>query len=80
MIELIGDAEQEFDVWIDDDKLVRRMRMTVPVKQGDETADGEMIQEFYDFGTEVDVEPPPAEDVVDFTEFAAAAAREQRAR
>lgn len=78
MIDLIGKAEQEFDVWIDEDDLVRRMRMNVPVRQGSETVETEIVQEFYDFGVEVDVDPPPADDVVDITEFAAEAARRQR--
>jgi hypothetical protein len=59
------------DVWIDDDELVRRMRLAyqdmqfAPGQQGDMT----MTMELYDFGVEVEVEPPPANEVIDLQEL-----------
>jgi len=44
------------EVWIDDDGLVRR----ISVEDGGSTA----TIEFFDFGVEVDVEPPPADQVL----------------
>jgi hypothetical protein len=59
------------DVWIDDDGLVRRqviryedMRLA-PGPTGDLT----LRMELYDFGVEVDVEPPPEDQVTDFQEL-----------
>ena len=72
LIELAGESELETEVWIDKDDLVRRIRMDMPMK----APTGEQIEsridyELYDFGTKVNVEPPPAEDVVDYTDIAA---------
>ena len=79
MIDVIGDAEQEFEVWIDEDDLVRRMRMTIPMQSPDGgTMDVAMTQEFYDFGVPVDVETPSSDETVDVTDLAAAEARRQR--
>jgi hypothetical protein len=45
------------DVWIDDDGLVRRIQL-------EDNGDPATI-EFFDFGAEVDIEPPPADQVTD---------------
>jgi hypothetical protein len=76
MIEFMGDPEQDFEVWVDGKDLVRRMQMTVPTKGPEgEQIEMEMVQEYYDFGVDVDIETPPADDTVDFTEFVRRAAR-----
>jgi len=36
-----------------------------------------MVEEFYVFGTPVNVEPPPAEQTTDFAEFMAAAEQQK---
>jgi predicted transcriptional regulator len=59
------------EVWIDDDGLARRMKFTyegmrfAPGQQGDMT----MMMELYDFGVEVNVEPPPESEVTDVQEL-----------
>jgi hypothetical protein len=59
------------DVWIDEDGLVRRQRLTyenmafAPGVHGDMT----MTMELFDFGVDVEVEPPPASQVVDLQEL-----------
>ena len=59
------------EVWIDEDGLARRMKLTyedmrfAPGQQGDMT----MTMELYDFGVEVDVEPPPESEVTDVQEL-----------
>jgi hypothetical protein len=71
IIELSKVESVPTDVWIDDDGLVRRMRLAyqdmqfAPGQQGDMT----MTMELYDFGVEVDVEPPPKDEVVDIQEL-----------
>ena len=55
------------DAWIDDDNRVRRISMPLPVPY---MADGEaaMTMDYYDFGTDVDVRIPPADEIVDFSD------------
>lgn len=56
------------DVWVDADNLVRRMTMELSfVGPGGEQDrfEGVIDLELFDYGTAVDVQPPPAADVVD---------------
>lgn len=65
--ELSGVEQVPTEVWVDGDGLVRRQTLTyqdmrfAPGQEGDMT----MTMELYDFGADVDVEPPPADDVTD---------------
>jgi hypothetical protein len=71
VIELTGERELPVDVWIDDDGLARRITYEQPLPApGAEDASMELTMEFFDFGLDVDVEPPPAEDVIDIQELA----------
>ena len=56
------------EVWIDGDNLVRRMRQSFEGAQMDAGVQVDMTTttELYDFGTTVNVEEPPADQVVDF--------------
>ena len=61
-----GAAEVPTDVWVDGDGRVRRVRMVydgVPTAEGT-AVDVTVTTELYDFGAEVDVEPPPADRVL----------------
>jgi hypothetical protein len=58
-------AELVVDVWVDGDQLVRRLR--VPEAGEDEA--GATVFDFFDFGVEVDVEAPPADQVRSDEEF-----------
>jgi hypothetical protein len=59
IVAVSGISRVPVQVWIDDDGFVRRMTQTL---------DGmTMTTELYDFGTDVSVEEPPANDVVDFS-------------
>ncbi len=66
IIELTGQKTVPVDVWIDDEGLTRRMRYEQKLPDGSSTT---VTQELYDFGVEVDVEPPPASDVLDLGEL-----------
>lgn len=46
----------EVDLWVDDDGMIRRARSDIGGRDG-----FVLTLELYDFGVEVDVEPPPAE-------------------
>ena len=54
------------DVWIDGDGVARRFSQTIDGVEGLSTS---MTMEMYDFGTEIDVEPPPPGQVIDFDEL-----------
>jgi hypothetical protein len=66
VIELSGQSRVPVDVWIDGESRTRRMRYEQRMPDGSSM---EFTQEYYDFGAEVDVTPPPASEVVDFTEL-----------
>jgi hypothetical protein len=69
--ELSGISEVPTEVWVDDEGLVRRQRLTyrnmrfAPGQEGDMT----LTMELFDFGVEVDVEPPPADEVTEIGEL-----------
>jgi hypothetical protein len=60
-------ASVPLDVWVDDSGLLRRMEIDASMSQ--EGLEGEMSMrltfDLFDYGAEVDVEPPPADLVVD---------------
>jgi hypothetical protein len=58
------------DVWIDEDNLLRRMRMELSFPVEGEQVDMEMTMDFFDFGVDVRVAPPPDEQTVDITALA----------
>jgi hypothetical protein len=69
-IDLIGTDELPLDVWIDDDGMARRMKYDQPLPSaGGEEGAMELTMEFFDFGVDVDVEPPPSDEVIDIKEL-----------
>lgn len=54
----------QYDVWIDGDGLVRRTRITTSWR-GLEPMTAVDTTEFFAYGTEVTIAPPPADQVVD---------------
>jgi hypothetical protein len=58
-----NDETMPVDVWIDDDGRVRRLAYTDTWHGRDGDASSESRVEFFDFGVDVDVQPPPAEGV-----------------
>jgi hypothetical protein len=67
VIEQSGVRTVPTEVWLDDDGLVRRMKLAYDDMQfaAGQRGDMAMTMELYDFGTAVDVEPPPAGQVID---------------
>jgi hypothetical protein len=55
------------EVWIDDENLLRRMRMDASFPVEGEEVGMEMTMDFFDFGVDVDAAPPTAEETVDMT-------------
>jgi hypothetical protein len=71
VIEQSGIEKVPTQVWIDGDGQVRRMELLYEgMRFGqDQTGDMAMTMELFDFGVEVDVEPPPADQVTDVSEL-----------
>lgn len=69
--ELSGISRVPTEVWVDEEGLVRRQRLTyrdmrfAPGQEGDMN----VTMELYDFGVEVDVEPPAADEVTDISQL-----------
>ena len=73
MAEQLGARELPVEVWLDEDGRVRRYRMTMPVAkapQGGPSMEGRVtvVQELWDFGVPVRVEPPPPGQTEDMTD------------
>jgi hypothetical protein len=64
--EMFGTSTVPIDVWIDGDNQVRRMQMNMSIPSAGSVA---MTTEFYDFGEDVDISLPPADEVMDWTEL-----------
>lgn len=79
LIEQTGTDTYPMTLWIGDDKLVRRVQIQYDFELPgqEEKADFRMTMEFFDFGKPVDVTPPPAKDVQDLGELAAALGQQQ---
>jgi hypothetical protein len=58
------------DVWLDEDKLLRRMKMDLNFAVEGDQVGMDMTMDFFDFGVDVDVAPPPADQTIDITELA----------
>jgi hypothetical protein len=57
------------DAWVDGDRLLRRFAMSFSVPVGRESADVSLTMDLHDFGTEVEVAPPPAAEVAELTQL-----------
>ncbi len=60
-----GMANIPVDVWVDENRLLRRMTMQLSMTSGDQEAAGSMAFELFDYGKPVSVQAPAAADVVD---------------
>jgi hypothetical protein len=79
-IDTLGVTELPTEVWLDEEGRIVRQSYTLDLEQVElpsaaEGADAQLsgqvatVIEYFDFGTEVEVEPPPAEEVTDFAEL-----------
>lgn len=57
-LETLGDESIPSEVWIDEDGLPRRMKLSMDVEAGGQSADMDLTIGLSDYGVEVDVEPP----------------------
>ncbi len=72
LVDMTGSSTYPMELWIDDDDLVRRVKVAYELKPPgqQESSSFSMTMEFYDFGTRIDVTPPPEKDVQDLAELA----------
>jgi hypothetical protein len=61
------DAPLPIEIYVDADGLVRRFEMALQLPIAGQSLDGSMQMDFFDFGTSVVVEEPPADQVTDLT-------------
>jgi hypothetical protein len=67
LFEQAGLGDMPLDVWIDDERLLRKVEASFSMSpEGEsEKLEASMSFELYDYGVEVDVTPPPADQVAD---------------
>ncbi len=75
-IETLGVTELPTELWLDDEDRIVRQSYTLdlseiegPTEGADMEGEVATIIEYFDFGSEVDVEAPPSDQVTDFAEF-----------
>jgi hypothetical protein len=66
LLELSAQARIPVDVWIDGDGRTRRIRYEQEMRDGSSM---KLTQDYYDFGADVNVEPPSANEVADFADL-----------
>ena len=70
VVEMLGESRVPVEVWLDDDDLVRKMVMEMPMPEmGAQTGDMMYAMEFYDYGTPVEIEVPNPDSAVDVLEL-----------
>ncbi|HEX4032903.1 MAG TPA: hypothetical protein VHX66_00530 [Solirubrobacteraceae bacterium] len=61
----IGGSTLPLDVWIDSSHLVRRLSLSIPIKQGGVTINASVKIDFLSYGAQPVVAPPPASEVTE---------------
>jgi LppX/LprAFG-like lipoprotein len=69
LVQQSGLSRIPVEVWIDEDGFVRRMKQNLEGSGSGLPMNMTMTTDLYDFGTDVSVKEPPADDVVDFSEL-----------
>ena len=67
MLDQLGAEGVPFEVFVDDDGLLRRMTMDMSMQMEGERVTMAVKMDYFDFGTDVNVQAPPASDVFDAT-------------
>jgi hypothetical protein len=67
MLGRLGAKGVPFEVFVDDDGLLRRLTMDLSMEGMGQPFSTKLSMDYFDFGVDVDVEAPPARDVTDAT-------------
>lgn len=65
LIGRLGTSKLPVQVWVDAEGLLRRFSEVISIPAGTTKATTSITMEFYDYGTKVDVSPPPADETID---------------
>lgn len=67
LVEQAGVSEMPFDVWLDDSGYIRKVAVTFSASPPGQTGvlEASMAFELFDYGADVDIDTPPADQVVD---------------
>jgi hypothetical protein len=67
LVEQAGLSEMPFDVWLDDSGYIRKVAATFSASPSGQTGalEASMAFELFDYGADVDIDTPPADQVVD---------------
>lgn len=68
MVEDLGGSTFPLELWIDEDNLLRRERAFMTIHEDDEKVATTWTAELFDFGADVDIEPPPEDETHDLTD------------
>lgn len=68
-VEMLSDDSVRIDVWVDDDDLVRRIRIPLRLPAGVGGGEVAFTAEYYDFGADIEVPTPDPADVRDLQEI-----------
>ena len=68
-MQALGSSTLPMDVWVDDAGMVRRLsyQMHLAIPGSQLTTNSSLVMDYFDFGTPVDVQAPPAGQVTDVT-------------
>jgi hypothetical protein len=70
LVDLVGHSQLASEVWVDHRGMIRRMLLKMPLQiPGSGLVDMEFDYQLFDFGTDVKVASPPAEEVVEAAEL-----------
>ena len=70
LVELVGHPNLAAEAWVDDRGMIRRALLKMPLQvPGSGLVDMQFDYQLYDFGVNVDVAPPPAEQVIEAAEL-----------
>jgi hypothetical protein len=67
MLDQVGSKTLPFEVFVDGDGLLRRMKMVMNMRVAGDQVVMKMQTDYSDFGVAVDVQAPPASSVLDVT-------------
>jgi hypothetical protein len=69
LLDQYGTAPVDVDLWLDDDGRIRQLMTAVPLPPAAGGGRAEVRMQLFDFGVDVEVVPPPAEDVTSASEI-----------
>ena len=78
-LDTLAEQTEEVDVWVDDAGVARRVQRHIRASEGEPELRTEtvVVERFFDFGVQAEIEPPPASEVMSQDEWLQAAQAQQ---